>query len=244
MQADGRGNLLANCEEVLLADFKRGAHLHPSEHVAPEDRLGWLALMQHHGTPTRLLDWTSSPYVALYFAVEASQGHTACVWGVDLQMLEFGNGELWRKLEDSGRMKTALDYLGTLREIETPQERARYFNALALDAVRTSMPGIVAVRPFRMHQRLTAQQGLFLVPLSSMKSFSDSLLEIVRVRVKGTGPLGQVIYRISLTGYSRCDLLQQLWDMNINRATLFPGLDGFAQSLATRLELEGTNHRL
>lgn len=141
-------------------------------------------------------------------------------------------------------MKTALDYLGTLRETEIPEQRARYFNDLAPGAARTSMPGIAAVRPFKMHKRLTAQQGLFLVPYSSMKSFSDSLLEIVRIRAKGVGPLGPLIYRIGLTGYRRIDLLQQLWDMNINHASLFPGLDGFAYSLGTRLELEGIEHRL
>lgn len=93
------GDLLADCEEVLLADFKRGAHLHSVGHVDDDDRLGWLALMQHHGTPTRLLDWTISPYVALYFAVEPPFGQAACVWAIDLQMLEFGNFELWRRLE-------------------------------------------------------------------------------------------------------------------------------------------------
>ena len=59
-------------EDDLLFRFQQQVQHYVAHLPSVEDRAGWLALMQHYGVPTRLLDWTQSPYVALYFAVEAA----------------------------------------------------------------------------------------------------------------------------------------------------------------------------
>ena len=69
-------------EERILRIFQRKAHLF-LEHI-PErsDTFQWLAHMQHHGSPTRLLDFTWSPYVAAFFALERTTTQGA-VWAVN-----------------------------------------------------------------------------------------------------------------------------------------------------------------
>ena len=64
-------------EERAIRIFRRKAHVYLSDKSVLVDDLRCLAMMQHHGAPTRLLDFTKSPFVAAFFALEKAGGPAA-----------------------------------------------------------------------------------------------------------------------------------------------------------------------
>ena len=62
--------------------FRRKAHIHLPDTTALDDELRCLAMMQHHGAATRLLDFSKSPFVAAFFALESAR-EEVCVYALN-----------------------------------------------------------------------------------------------------------------------------------------------------------------
>lgn len=194
-------------EQRILRIFRRKAHLLLNHLPEEDDSFQWLALMQHHGAPTRLLDFTWSPYVAAFFALERA-ATDAAIWALcppKVHKLQI------RTTRASQRVDS--DDVG-------PWVRGNYEKMFLPNAHPIAIIG----EPQRMNQRLIAQSGTFVMPGVLDKSIDE------------LAPRGAVVKFILKTDKLRKDTMRELYNMNISNATLFPGLDGLARSLAYELE--------
>jgi hypothetical protein len=199
-------------EARMLRIFKRKAHQFLQHIPPPDDDFQWLALMQHHGAPTRLLDLTWSPYVAAFFALECATGDAA-VWAFNPMAISY---------PPAIPLREGLTIHPQDLDPRQPGKLHQHF-------VATETPVLWIGEPEVMNPRLTAQSGTFAVPgtlhqpieviLSHYPHPRQTLVKLIlpSTRVRGQG-------------------LRELYRMNTTRATLFPDLEGLARSLAYELE--------
>lgn len=201
-------------ESRAMRVFRRKAHIHVQDRTALEDELRCLALMQHHGAPTRLLDFTKSPYVAAFFALESATS--------DVVVYALNTPALWNLAPDFDPTLTR-DRL----DPRLPGNFERYFAV-------NQLPVMWFGEPTEMDGRLMAQSGLFVVP-GVLDRALDQILD-------GYGGSDQLLQKFVLSVSLRAEAMRALYRMNITYATLFPDLDGLAYSV--RYELEAIWPRL
>lgn len=215
-------------EQELVRYFKERARHYIEDVPDFDDDLAWLALMQHHGAPTRLLDWTRSPYVALFFAVaDGSLETEPAVWAVNTLSLE-------RYFQCSDT---------THEQQEHPRDPKDWFRTNFMTPRRDGPRGptvIIAVSPSLANRRMTLQQGLFLCSSDPNVQFHQSLQDLLpNANAKSGSP---TLAKFTLAPSMRLEALRELGRMNISYATLFQGIDGFGRSLATRLAVSDPKH--
>jgi hypothetical protein len=196
-------------EEHILNNFRKYAH----GVSAGDSEWYWLALAQHHGLPTRLLDWTYSPYVALHFAT------ADCGTGRELT-----DGVIW-----------CADFLASNERLPGPLRRvinsanSGVFTVDMLNQVSSGLkdldahapPGFcVFFEPPSLDERIVNQYALF-----SMMGGSSLTIETWRQRHP------RLFKKVLIPAAAKWEIRDKLDQANINERVLFPGLDGLSNWL-------------
>lgn len=228
-------------ELAMVQEFERKATLYIEHPPEDNDILGWLALMQHYGAPTRLLDFTYSFFIAVFFAIAEldCRNEIAEIWAVDAKKFGYSVEGVSQFLAKKFKFDDSLDE--KIKEINSRDIGKGFKEKLKDNAFvwhlmnnEETPPCLVyPVTPFKLNRRLTVQQGTFLVPGNINKSFEANIIEATHLfgLKKPKESVHRIVIDFKGNVKKRNDILRNLNSMNISDAALFPDLGGFAESL-------------
>lgn len=197
-------------EKHLIRNFRKYSPIN----AVSEDKLWhWLALAQHHGLPTRLLDWTFSPYVALHFATEQVEKYDrdGAIWCVDYYGTRQGLPPLLKEEMDKHGFKGfSIEILNDLFDEMSKFE----------ELGRDEGDFLLFFEPPSFDTRIINQFTLFSVMPDPMLKINDWLK---------ANP--DVFFRIIIPKELKWEIRDKLDQANITERTIYPGLDGLSKWL-------------
>lgn len=183
-------------EGSLVARFKQSAAMLIAER--PGGEFDWIFLMQHYGVPTRLLDWTENPLVALYFATE---DQSMDIKGCDAAFWILKPSELNKNahIED----KDESDYIPSFDDAEV--------QGYSTDQVRSKRVALLPIATIatRNNPRIQAQLGTFTIHHKE------------KAPIEGVGD-GKHCLKLLIPAANIPNIRDELNILGMNRFTLFP----------------------
>ncbi len=201
------GGDYASLEQHLLRSFRKYA---PRREVPVDSTWNWLALAKHHNLPTRLLDWSYSPYVALHFVTANADrfDRDGAVWMIDfVRVREHLPRRLREAAEHEGGNTLSAESLGdaaaSLRELD-----------------RLGDDFVVFLEPPSLDERIVNQYALF--------SLMPSATARIDVWLEQHPELAR---RVIIPAGLKWEVRDKLDQANVTERVLFPGLDGLSKWL-------------
>ncbi|MCX7378701.1 MAG: FRG domain-containing protein [Alphaproteobacteria bacterium] len=204
---------LIELEWELLSEFRHEAP--PFSNRLPPENLELLFLMQHYGIPTRLLDWTENPFIALFFALEnarqerAGEEVDATVWILDPVNLN--------KIAYSNRANANRVYGAYADELAAYQP--------SQDAKKVSMLLPLAIHGVHNSQRIVAQRGSFTIFGRDTTALDQN---------SALSGFSGVVKQIRISANSKKQMFDDLFNIGVADSVVYPDLDGLGREIRNR----------
>jgi hypothetical protein len=207
--------LIPKIERALRRNFKKYAHSDAT--AAGDSDWRWLVIAQHHGLPTRLLDWTFSPFAALHFATEELEDmdQDGEIWMVDFI-------ETRRWLPES-MLQVLTDDFAWGFSVEMLEKR--FPRVEELEVLKGLAPEFVLFfEPPSLDPRIVNQSGLFSLMNQPHADLGAWLARKTRERPK-------LAKRVIVPAALKWEIRDKLDQMNLTERVIYPGLDGLSKWL-------------
>lgn len=206
-------------EEHYLNLFKSKYHIYNESEHAPKSKLAWLSVMQHYGAPTRLLDFTESPYIALYFALEAydykSKADLA-IYALNYSSIMDASLKYISK-KDSSFKKSRNEIIG---------EQDTIFDEVV---DRFSYEIVWVTEPLELNARIDRQAGTFLISGDKEKRIEELLEKEIYKDCSA--------FKFIIPNRFHENLYALLRKMNINSKSIYGDLSGLAKSIKMDMQV-------
>jgi hypothetical protein len=206
-------DILKDIERRLLSSFRKYAYKFFDVNYSDWH---WISVAQHHGLPTRLLDWSFSPFVAMHFATEdlAKMDKDGIVWCVNFKETQsFLPQDLQQILERDWAnffsIETLAEMFPKFEQFDEPDKYADF---------------ILFFEPPSMDERIVNQVALF-----SFTSRAGLQLDEWLGINSMTYP--SLCKKVIIPANLKWEIRDKLDQANITERVLFPGLDGLSKWL-------------
>jgi len=214
--------------------FRQQAHIYLKPEIIPNsdvlsENVEWISLMQHYSAPTRMLDWSTSFNVALYFAV------------TDEPLEQNGAMWLFQKEPVETWMENKYPYPQEVQQEEYRKKVLTNCREYINFGKNHALPKIVIFDKQRKFERIVSQGSIFTY---SDQLFVDHALLIGNALFdnlqNGTLPKNILLTKILISPEAKKYFRRHLSKLNITASSLFPGIDGIGRAISeiTRVECE------